>query len=433
MALTSGSEYRPEIPDVTPGWATILGKRPMWTAIWSISLVGVLPLAAFFAIGRLESSLVLPHPSVNASLRDVFNNIVLTGGGDRGILEDAIFLSYFVAFPVLLLLMYPCYQALRYAMKDAHLYMVIRAGDDSAAGGLTVEQADGLFGYIGKLCRGDNAALGDEERKALAVLGVKDRRPVFKLLYPASVLGTMVFWLNGYRQHSDPLSAYSFHIWADACGSHNMGLWGRTVYEGILYVGLLPLVATCLFRLLNAVHRLVKVLEKHDAIRYTPYPADDAGHMKAFGNVCLWLMALLLPFLLPLLAYVFTYPVTPQLIIGGVVGVLVFPAVFFLPLLGVHRAMVRLRDNELAFLSKTLGAQYLQAREELPGVNLAHEDSKALTTLDILEKSRGLFEFVFNVNTWPYRRRLVATIITASTVLASSVLSKVYAFFGGGG
>ena len=128
--------------------------------------------------------------------------------------------------------------------------------------------------------------------------------------------------------------------------------------------------------------------------------------MGEFGNQSLRNVVIMLPLLMPIIAYILFYPVTPLLIMGLIIFIIGLPVLFLWPLLGARRSMIRMKELELQMLATHFERSYFQHKHAI----IHNPDDLELQALTggALQQSEQIFQEMSTLPTWPFSKTLIA-------------------------
>ena len=146
--------------------------------------------------------------------------------------------------------------------------------------------------------------------------------------------------------------------------------------------------------------------------------------MGEFGNQSMRNVFIILPLLIPIIAYIIFYPVTPLLAIGLITFILGLPVLFLWPLLGARRSMMRMKEVELQMLGSHFERSYFEHKNAVKN----HPDDLELQTLTggALQQSEQIFQEMCDLPTWPFSKTLIAKFGSILAMLSGFFVFQVY-------
>lgn len=362
------------------------------------ALVAV-PAAAFAAIGVTEGSLAYE-------------------GNDNGIRQDPIFLMYFVTAFLLVAAVWRVVDRLPRALGS--LGALVRIQEDRKGPGMRRKEVEHLarlyaYAYEGLTFR----------RRGPKPDGYGDLAfPPRAVAVLTALAGAGFLWWST-RAHLDPVGTYGFDIWS--APGRPLGLWGRFAFELLLYVGLATFAAHRLATSMRLLQHSTATLRARNALRFLRFTGDAAGGLSRFGEQSFNYVLVVLAFLPILIAYVLDYPVTPGLVAGAVVFVLVLPLVFFWPLLPARRVLLDAKVAQLEGLAVAYNRHYARMCDTLRDGD-KEEVEKAR---ERVAAAREVFEDVQAQPTWPFDTRLLARLGSVVVFVAASLFTAFLDLLGG--
>ena len=338
---------------------------------------------------------------------------------NNGIFEDPIFLGYFFAVFFMILAAYNLLNGIKSLHASIDRLIVktkTSETEEEPLGGLSNKELEDLL----HLCMTIEGSFLPWRRPHMAnELSGKHQRLYKNLRYIPFIisLGGTAYLAKGTYQHLYPMQSYGFDIWAS--GNYPFGFYSRFFYEAILYVVFFPTVFYWLFLSIFIMHHLITYLEEKNAVRFIRFSFDEAHGMGEFGNQSLRNILILMPLLLPIIAYILFYPVTDLLIAGMLIFVIALPFIFYWPLLGARRSLIRLKQNEIKVFTKHYEQSYNRLKEVLSkdpdNLVLVKDTSEALLAAD------QVFKELNDLSTWPFSRPLIAKFASLMTILLSGL------------
>lgn len=348
-------------------WFSNLSRSRLPTGIVGLSifvLLGLIPGAMAVYIATTDGTLTLP-------------------GADKGLLEDVIYCSYFVAWPLFAVL----------------VLQLGRAAERSHASAL-------------ELVPNEHHPTLSRDSWATAAA-----RVYVLLLVLATSFG---FFYNSTINHLQPIDVYGFDIWSSP--TYPRGLWFRFVHELVLYLGVAPL---CAYRIVwswQLLTRFGRVIYRESPSAYDRFAVDSAGGLSALGSHSLWHVWSTTPAFLIIVTYWLTYPQTRLLVLGSFVYLIVVLAGFMIPLWPTHRAMQDMRDRSLLDLAVGLRNGEEVVLNSLRDADSPHELTSAI---DADLKMQELHRSVANLPTWPFSQSVLRQATFIAVVVGVTLLVQV--------
>jgi len=153
-------------------------------------------------------------------------------------------------------------------------------------------------------------------------------------------------------------------------------------------------------------HQTLTRLEQKKGFRFIRFSHDEAGGMGEFGNQSLRNVVIMLPLLMPIIAYIIFYPVTPLLVIGLIIFIIGLPVLFLWPLLGARRSMIQMKELELQMLATHFERSYFQHKKAV--IHNPDDLELQAATGGALQQSEQIFQEMSNLPTWPFSKTLIA-------------------------
>ena len=332
---------------------------------------------------------------------------------NNGIFEDPIFLGYFFAALFSILAAQSLLSGISH-VRSSLPRMVQKSTDENQ--GLSQDDVEALVLLYSAV---EHSSLPWKKGHLASQMPPKHQaiHNRLRLLPLALSLGGLAFLCLGTHQHWYAQQTYGFDIWASS--NHPLGFYSRLIYEALLYTLFFPLIFYWLFLSIFIMHHMITTLEEHNAVRFIRFSFDEAGGMGEFGNQSLRNVIVLLPLLLPIIAYILYYPVTQLLIIGLILFTVSLPLIFFWPLLGARRALIRLKGLEIDLLTENFERSYELLKEVLSKEPEHLERVKE--TSEALLAAEQVFREMNELPTWPFSRTLLAKFASVMTILLSGL------------
>ena len=328
-------------------------------SMFIIFLFGILPAILFFLTSYIDGSIYLP--------------------GERGLIQDYIFLSYFVFIPALFLaamFYFPAFPKVLHTLQD----VIEKQGDSND---LKVLSKTGFEDIL---------------RKYEAIILGKSTK-WFKNI---AVLGGFCWVILGAKSHWFAFSTYSMDIWSSQ--NYLYSFIVRTIYEGIVFGILFPLTLFKFIMILYTMRSICRTLIENKAIRLRALNPDKAGGLGRLGKYSLKLVVFLIPPLIPILTYLFMGNVTTLLIVGVSLYIPLLIFTFFFPLSGAHDAMKNYKGLALKSLSREFNRIYDGFIDHITDQTKGRDEKikKLAADSDLMEKLDELYQKAEQMPVWPF-------------------------------
>jgi hypothetical protein len=335
---------------------------------------------------------------------------------NNGILEDPIFLGYFPAAALTLLAGRPLIRGFGRIVETTSSRLVILQGEGDGGSELTEEERVQLTLFQMSVIEALLPWNKISRKPLLAPQNIKRIERIRRLPWGISFFG-FVFLILGTLQHWNAVETYGFDIWAS--DNYLLGFIARMLYEAILYVVFFPMMFYWLFCSIYLKHQTLTQLEQKKGFRFIRFSHDEAGGMGEFGNQSLRNVVLMLPLLMPIVAYIVFYPVTLLLIIGLAAFIIGLPALFLWPLLGARRAMTRMKQEEMLMLATYFEKSYFDHKKAIKH----SPDDLELHALsgETLRRSEQIYQEMNSLPTWPFSKTLIAKFASILAMLSGSL------------
>jgi hypothetical protein len=335
---------------------------------------------------------------------------------NNGILEDPIFLGYFPAAALTLLAGRPLIRGFGRIVETTSSRLVILQGEGDGDSEFTAGDRVQLTLFQQSVIEALLPWRKISRKQSLTPQNLKRIQRIRRLPWVISIFG-FLFLILGTLQHWNAVETYGFDIWAS--DNYILGFVARMLYEAVLYVIFFPMLFYWLFCSIYLKHQTLTQLEQKKGFRFIRFSHDEAGGMGEFGNQSLRNVVLMLPLLMPIVAYIVFYPVTLLLIIGLGAFIIGLPALFLWPLLGARRAMVRMKQEEMQMLATHFERSYFQHKKTIKN----SPDDLELHALsgETLQRSEQIYQEMNNLPTWPFSRTLIAKFASIIAMLSGSL------------
>lgn len=322
---------------------------------------------------------------------------------NNGIVEDPIFLGYFPAVALTVIAVRPLVRGFNRISETTSSRLVILRGEEGSDSELTEGDLRQLMLLQTSLIESLIPWKNISQKHLLTHENASSIRSIRKIPWVLSIFG-LLFLALGTIQHWTAVDTYGFDIWAS--NNYLLGFISRLIYEALLYVIFFPMIFYWLFCSIYLKHQTLTQLEQKKGFRFIRFSHDEAGGMGEFGNQSMRNVVSILPLLIPIIAYIIFYPVTPLLAIGLITFIIGLPVLFLWPLLGARRSMMRMKEVELQILGTHFESSYFQHKNAVK----YHPDDLELQALTggTLQQSEQIFQEMCNLPTWPFSKALIA-------------------------
>lgn len=335
---------------------------------------------------------------------------------NNGILEDPIFLGYFPAAALTVIAGKGLVSGFHRIIETTSSRLVMLKGEDGGDSQLTEEDRAQLTLFQQLLISSLLPWNKSPQMQFLTPENVAKIRWVRRIPWIISIFG-FLFLVMGTLQHWNSVDTYGFDIWASQ--NYLLGFMARLLYEAILYLIFFPMMFYWLFCSIYLKHQTLIQLEQKRGFRFIRFSHDEAGGMGEFGSQSLRNVVVMLPLLLPIIAYIIFYPVTPILIIGLSGFLIGLPILFLWPLLGARRSMIRMKELEIQTLATHFERSYFQHKR---AVQESPEDLELHgLTGEALQRSEQIYQEMSNLPTWPFSRTLLTKFASIITTVTGSI------------
>lgn len=334
-------------------------------AVWF--LFGIIPAILFFITSKLDNSFYIE--------------------GQRGLIQDYIFLSYYVFIPALInvaLVNFPKLSEVLYSLEEVII-------TEKAI--LNFNNRKASISKMNKDCLKEddfNSLLKTYEAK---IIGEKWTN-VIKYLMMGGGLCYVLF--IGARAHWFAMETYGMDIWSSR--NYPISFYTRTFYEAIIFGLIFPVIIYKFLAILYTMKDICKKLTKMKVLRIRPVNPDRAGGLGELGKYSFKMVILLIPPILPILTYIFFGNVNIVFIFGLSLYIPLLVFTFFYPLSGAHRAMRESKKRELKILSLEFNKIYDSFIMDIEK-NHIHE---LPSDFEMLEKLDELYAKAESMPVWPF-------------------------------
>ena len=332
---------------------------------------------------------------------------------NNGLLEDPIFLGYFPAAAFTILAAGPLIRGM-HAVRRGLPNLVSFEGDFGSSSQLSQDDFEEVDRFYNCMLLSILPWEKVPESKELSSENLKRFNHLRRVPKILSFLGLLTLYL-GTNQHWTSEQTYGFDIWASS--NFLLGFSSRLLYEAMIEIVFFPLIFYWLFTSIYLKHHALTRLEEKNGFKFIRFSHDEAGGMGEFGNQSLRNVQLILPLLIPILAYIIFYPVTPLLVIGMIAFVVGLPVLFFWPLMGARKSMIRMKVEEAGLLADCFEMEYY--RHKMAILNTPEDGVTLAETGDALIRSEQISSDMNKLSTWPFNRSLIARFVTILMVLLS--------------
>lgn len=249
-------------------------------------------------------------------------------------------------------------------------------------------------------------------RKQEALLG----KSKSKYLRAVLVVIGLALWALATNTHW--FSAETFAYGVDSWSSKNYmtSFAVRTIYEFVLYVFAAPYVLFKLVTILHIMRSTCVELTIAEVLRIRPLNPDKAGGMGAFGRYSIRLMSITSVPAILVVVYVFVLSVTTVFMVVTTLYITLLVFVFFYPLSGAHRAMLKAKQETLAMLSD----QFNESYDHFMGAMKSTTIATSWADFDEVDKLDKLYVRAQAMPVWPFD---LATFTRFATIIGTVTLT----------
>lgn len=204
------------------------------------------------------------------------------------------------------------------------------------------------------------------------------------------IAGILVFWVISYWSHWHPIETYGFDIWSSP--SFPPALHLRAAFELFIYA-LVGYFAFRLIKIASVIRNCVKALvEEHQARLDLHYQTAIGGYCSNFTADVFKLVGMSWCLLIPLFAYAVFYPPTLQLALGFIIYAIIAASMYFMLTWPV--------------------TQIIQASVDEYWNEYKETESKEQPTATLLYQRRSISTFLGNVPRTPYNIPRITAIVS---------------------
>jgi hypothetical protein len=399
------------IDDLEPvDWRGRLWDRPRLFILTAFLFFSLGPFVTFVAIGVLEGTLFLP-------------------GNGHGVLEATAFLTY---FPTSFLMVIAAYRSVgrlddtlnsltkiaRFESETTHLDAVYASAMDE-------ERLEELFAFY-EYVIAELTYRSSHEDVHLPENYKRTNDLIFRIPRLLFFAGGTVLFLIATEHHWNAVETYGFRLWSSQ--EFLLGFAARMVYDILLYVVMGPFIALRLMLSIYLMHHAMTRLQRWKGIRFLRFSIDEAGGFGEFGQQSLRNVMVLLPLIIPIVVSILFLPSNELTIVGIAIFLCSVPIVFFWPLLGARRSMVRMKQLEMEILADAYLDNYESYKQFLEETDTtdAQKTEELIQYGEALDISESIFNGVKDQPAWPFSRTLIGRFISLMAALGGVLLSALY-------
>jgi hypothetical protein len=309
--------------DVFPGIRFLkkgFSKKKFILLTWLI--LGILPVIVFYLSSMLEHSLTLKKPNL-------------------GLLQDYIFLSYFIFIPAvtsLALYYFPKFpEVMEYFKNVVIKEHTTEVKNQESSPSISKEEFDTIL-----------------ESTEIKVLG----KGKFKYLKLAFYIGGVLWAVLGAKSHWFAIDTYGGNIWSSQ--SYQVSFFIRTIFELGVNGFLFPFILYKYAMILYSLRDVCRTLTKKKVLRLRPIDPAKAGGLGFLGRYSLNMTLFLMPYLIPIIFYMIIHKPNIIITIGLTLYIPALVFAFLYPLSGAHEVMKEFKKRELGMLSEKFNHIYDQ-------------------------------------------------------------------------
>ncbi len=315
------------------------------------------------------------------SINFINNSLRIKDG--LGFFDDIIFFSYFIVFPLIIILSKITFTQFSSSLK--RIYFTIKFNENFK---------------LNKL----NLLLKRYEK--ILLIQTSKSKIIFAIFI---ICGIIWATLLSYSHWYSPIFINKVS-WASSKYFYNFIL--RTCFEIFLFGVIVPIIIYKLISIIFIMNNICKKLQNFNVLRLRPINPDKAGGLGNLGNYSLKLIIILLPPIIPLFIYYFIRGISLSFILSFILYISILIFSFFYPLSGAHEAMKSFKEIELIRLSYEFNTIYDDFI-----MNLKNFDKEEfISNFEILERIKKTYQDTQEMPIWPFDSRTLAkfgSIITA--------------------
>jgi hypothetical protein len=399
------------ISDLEPvNWRSRLWDRPKLFVITALVVFSLGPFTIFLAIGVASGTLFLP-------------------GDGHGVLEATAFLTYFPTSFLMVVAVYRAVNSLdetlnsltkiaRYEDETEHLAPEYRSAMDK-------DRLEELFQFY-EYVIAELTYRSSHEELELPETYKRTNDVIFRIPRILFLAGGLVFLLLATEHHWNAVETYGFRLWSSQ--EFPIGFVARFVYDVMLYVVMGPFIALRLMLCIYLMHHAMTRLQRWNGIRFLRFSIDEAGGFGEFGKQSLRNVLVLLPLVIPIVVSILFLPSNELTLVGVGVFLCSIPIVFFWPLLGARRSMIRMKHLEMELLADAFLENYESYKEYLERTDTGDSSNteELIQKGEALDVSESVFNGIKNQPAWPFSRTLIGRFISLMAALGGILLSVLY-------
>ena len=343
-----------------------------------ILLFSIFPAALFFTTSYMDGSISMP--------------------GERGLIQDYIFLSYFVFIPALFIsamLYFPRFPGVLNSIQEV------------------IEKEENSNNLTPMSCEQFETLLKEQEKWIQASESKK--------LKIAFIIGGLAWVVLGAKSHWFAVDTYGMDIWSSQ--NNQISFYARTVYEFFVFGLLFPLTLYKYVAIITSMRNVCFKLNKDGSIRIRPLNPDKAGGLGRLGRYSFRLVVFLIPPILPILTYIYMGNVTLIFIAGVTLYLPLLVFTFFFPLSGAHGAMKEFKIQELKRLSREFNVIYDGFIDHITASDREKNEKieKLASDSNLMEKLDELYQKAEKMPVWPFDTQTITKFMSLVGVTFLSI------------
>ena len=338
-------------------------------SLWIFIIFGLFAFVLFYFTAHLECALRLPD--------------------GKGLLEDYIFLTYFIFIPLDFIIAKIYFPRISFTLHTLKNVIITEEESNESA---DIENLDNIKPI--PINQFNNYLKECESR----ILGKRNMK-LCKLLFFIAGIAWVVMMAN---THWNAICYYITDIWSSK--SFRISFITRTFYEFIVIGIIFPYILFKFIMILISIRYICTKLTEDEAIRLRPLNPDRAGGLGEIGKYSLRMILILVPPLLLIMTYVVFENLNIVFRCGLILYIPLLIFAFFFPLSGAHKAMKKFKAKEL----KRLSCEFNRIYDAFTKGFNTEKISELSTRLKIIRCLDQLYNKAEKMPIWPFDTRTVA-------------------------
>jgi hypothetical protein len=260
----------------------------------------------------------------------------------------------------------------------------------------TLARADKSFAQLAKLASDPAASEIRRNRKHLTQ-ALQRSRPEHHVCFYLLVLVGLFSLVVNVQNTCHAAAIYGHDVWDSSM--HPLGFVVGKIFLGSLFLYVFPITAYLAAMIWFSLLSLSSIISVENAVDVSPFHPDNCGGFRHLGVTSTSLSQLSLPFIITLVGHYYTYArfYTLLLLAGGLV-LSATMALLYLPFIGLHRHLRRVKERLLDRLANILSNQ---ARALIQWDATAQAEPSRVQHLSLLA-SNAVYTQAKKLRTWPY-------------------------------